>query len=44
MSGASGNDRLTGGPGADHFSGGSSSNDVATDFRAAEGDTKDTIP
>jgi VCBS repeat-containing protein len=43
MSGGPGDDRLTGGPGADQFSGGSG-NDVATDFRGAEGDTRDTIP
>jgi VCBS repeat-containing protein len=44
MDGSSGNDRLTGGPGADRFSGGSGT-DTATDYNAAEGDTRDgTIP
>jgi VCBS repeat-containing protein len=43
LGGGSGTDRLTGGPGADHFSGGSGT-DTATDYSAAEGDTRDTIP
>jgi Ca2+-binding RTX toxin-like protein len=44
LRGASGNDSLTGGAGADRFSGGSGT-DVATDFKAAKGDTRDrTIP
>jgi VCBS repeat-containing protein len=44
MDGSSGNDQLTGGLGADVFSGGSGT-DTATDFNAAEGDTRDaTIP
>lgn len=40
LSGGSGSDQLTGGPGADRFSGGTGT-DVATDLRAAEGDTQD---
>ncbi len=44
LGGGSGGDRLTGGSGADRFSGGSGV-DAATDFSAAEGDTRDgTIP
>jgi VCBS repeat-containing protein len=44
LAGGGGNDRLTGGLGADRFSGGSGT-DAATDFAAAEGDTRDgTIP
>jgi hypothetical protein len=44
LRGSSGNDTLTGGAGADAFSGGPGI-DVATDFNAAQGDTKDnTIP
>jgi Ca2+-binding RTX toxin-like protein len=44
LCGARGNDRLSGGTEADSFSGGAGT-DTATDFKAAEGDTKDaTIP
>ena len=44
LGGGSGGDRLTGGSGRDRFSGGTGV-DVATDFTAAEGDTRDgTIP
>ena len=44
LCGARGNDRLSGGADADRFEGGPGT-DTATDFKAAEGDTKDaTIP
>ena len=43
LGGGSGTDQLTGGPGADRFSGGSGT-DTATDYAAAQGDTRDTIP
>jgi hypothetical protein len=38
-----GRDTLTGGAGADHFGGGYGPEDAATDFDAAEGDTKRSI-
>ena len=43
LEGGKGNDTLTGGAGPDKFSGGPGT-DTATDFNAAEGDTKDSIP
>jgi RTX calcium-binding nonapeptide repeat (4 copies) len=43
MCGGNGNDKLTGGLGADRFVGGSGT-DTATDFNAAQGDTKAGIP
>jgi Ca2+-binding RTX toxin-like protein len=43
MAGGDGNDTMTGGPGADKFRGGPGT-DTATDFNAAEGDTKTGVP
>ena len=43
LCGGNGKDELTGGLGADHFGGGSGT-DTATDFDAAQGDTKAGIP
>ena len=43
LAGQDGNDTLTGGLGADRFNGGSGT-DTATDFNAAQGDTKTGVP
>ena len=43
LAGLAGNDTLTGGLGADRFNGGSGT-DTATDFNAAQGDTKTGVP
>jgi predicted extracellular nuclease len=43
LDGGSGQDRLTGGDGADAFDGGSGT-DTATDYNAAQGDTRVNIP